>query len=133
MRRIWVRWGRRILLIAVGVSLLSGLGVSYALADVPVFNGEFTRPGALIYPAPPDGIGCLTFGRCTGTSPIDVDQTAMSVSRVAGERLHADCRLGNYTRLSGFLDPGNSELVTGWTLSSQVRAPAPTCGLRDII
>jgi hypothetical protein len=125
MRRIWVRWGRRILLIAVGASLLTGFGATYALADVPVFNGEFTRPGALIYPDAPDGLLCRLFGRCVGTSPTDVDQTAMAVSQKAGDRLHADCRLGNYTKLTGFLNPASSEVTVGWTLSSSVRTTAP--------
>ena len=114
----------------VGAVLLAGVGVGYALADVPVFNGSFTRPGALIYPEAPDGLACAVFGSCTGTSPIDVNQTAMSVSRTAGERLHADCQLGNYTKLTGFLDPQHgADLVVGWTLSSSVRTTSPlsTC------
>ena len=134
MRRLWVRWGRRVLLVAVGMTLMAGLGATYALADdVPVFNGEFTRPGALVYPGAPDGASCLLFGRCAGTSPTDVDQKAMSVSGSAGERLHADCQLGNFTRLSGFLDPTSSELTVGWTLSSSVRSTATgTCGYSDL-
>ena len=110
----------------VGAVLLAGVGAGYALADVPVLNGEFTRPGALIYPEAPDGLMCAVFGSCTGTSPTDVDQTAMSVSRTAGERLHADCRLGNYVKLTGFLDPQHgADLVVGWTLSSSVRTTSP--------
>jgi hypothetical protein len=128
MRGLSVRWGRRVLLVAVAATLAAGLGVGDALADVPGGVANFPQQGSRVYPIDAVGLGCRLAGYCDGAAAaLDDHATPQYLSLRAGEGVGASCTAGGLVRVRGFF--GGSELADGWAYSSDLalRRPLDEC------
>lgn len=128
MRGLSDRWGRRALVVAVAASLMAGVGVGDALADIPGGVANFPQQGARVYPINAVGLGCRLFGSCDGeAAALDDHATPQYLSLRAGEGVGASCTAGGLVQVRGFF--GGSELANGWAYASDLalRRPLDEC------
>jgi hypothetical protein len=123
-------------LIARAVVFALALGVVGAgtaeAAPPPTGNAAFPRSGVAVYAEDAVGVGCRTFGFCSGiAAELLATATPRYLSARPNEAVLVTCRAADLARVVGFFGRGE-DLITGWADASALLmrrdGRVPACG-----